>query len=263
MDLTEAKHIDYNISERHPWELARFKVILSILKHTSPYLLKNKINVLDIGCGDTFFVEKLSKYMPLAKFYAVDIAFSNNLINQFKKKFRNRPVKVYNNIEDTNKDSNHIDLVLLLDVIEHIDDDANFLKNLLKYSNISKDTIFLITAPAYQFLFSSHDIFLKHYRRYNNTLLKNTLQKADYKVIKTGYFFTALFIVRVLQVIIKKIKKSSIEKEKGIGEWKSNKIKSSILKTVLILDFKFAYFLQNTGIKLPGLSNYVICKKSV
>ncbi|KAI4452578.1 hypothetical protein C823_007162 [Eubacterium plexicaudatum ASF492] len=41
----------------------------------------------------------------------------------------------------------------------------------------------LITVPAFQNLFSLHDIQLKHFRRYNYKSLYHVLDQAGYKII--------------------------------------------------------------------------------
>ena len=54
--------------------------------------------------------------------------------------------------------------VILMDVLEHTFNDTEFLKEILKKT--PQDSFLFITVPSFQFLFSSHDVYLKHYRRY-------------------------------------------------------------------------------------------------
>ena len=66
---------------------------------------------------------------------------------------------------------------------------------------IDGNTRLLITVPAYQSLFSSHDSFLGHYRRYSNGSLRRLIERSGFKVLDIGYFFGSLLPVRILQVI--------------------------------------------------------------
>ncbi len=263
MDLREAKLSNYNITARHPWELARLEVVLQFLKSIEKDK-SAKITILDIGCGDTYVVEKISEYYHNAKFLAIDTAFTDTLIDELNNKFieNNNSIQLFKSIETaTNKLQKSVDIVLMLDVLEHIESDTDFLKSMLQNSIIDKNTQFLITVPAYQYLFSSHDEFLGHYRRYNNKSLKKLINNVGLKHNKIGYFFTSLFLIRNLQAIIEKILPP--KKNKGIGDWKSNKIKDNILYYMLIIDFKITYLFKKIKIPISGLSNYIICKKSV
>ena len=56
------------------------------------------------------------------------------------------------------------DLVLAMDVIEHVEDDAALIS---AYCDLApRGTRFIISVPAFNFLWSAHDIFLEHHRRY-------------------------------------------------------------------------------------------------
>ncbi len=106
-------------------------------------------------------------------------------------------------------------------------------------------------------------IYSQQYRRYNNKLLKNNINQAGLSIIDMGYFFLSLLPVRLMQVFIEIIINYKTKINKGIGDWKQNKFRDSIIENILCIDFKVSFFLRKIGIKLPGLSNYVICKKSV
>lgn len=76
------------------------------------------------------------------------------------------------------------DYVLMMDVLEHIEDDAGFLKDIRKYQKAG--TVLFITVPAFQFLFSLHDKELHHYRRYDYAGLRSVLEQAGYRVPRKG-----------------------------------------------------------------------------
>ena len=86
-------------------------------------------------------------------------------------------------------------------MLEHIKNDKNQIKKLA--TNLSKNGHILITVPAYQFLFSSKDSTLKHFRRYN----KGTIQKifSKFSPIRLTYFNFFLFPPIAITIIICKI----------------------------------------------------------
>ncbi len=258
MDLIEAKH--KTNTERHPWEYARFEVLKhffkkEIIQH------KNNPTIIDIGCGDSFVVESISKLYPQANLIAVDTAFTPEIIEHYKQKLQNKNISFYYNIDEVPSTIN-ADCILLMDVIEHIEKDVDFLKLVKEKPFTTNDTKWFITVPAYQSLFCSHDTFLGHFRRYDNEMLTKHTNQANLKTLKIGYFFFSLLLPRYLQVQKEKSQKHS-DSTTGLVEWNAGSFKTNLIKTVLVIDFKLTSFFQAIGIKLPGLSNYIICQKSV
>lgn len=82
------------------------------------------------------------------------------------------------------------DLVTLMDVLEHVADPVGLLS---EYVALAKPgATFFITVPAHQWLWSTHDVFLGHYRRYTRELLVETAVDAGLTVDRCGYFFLSI-----------------------------------------------------------------------
>jgi len=62
----------------------------------------------------------------------------------------------------------------------------------------------LITVPAFQKLFSRHDEFLGHYRRYNLQGISSTAEKAGLEILERSYFFSSLLLPRTLTWALEK-----------------------------------------------------------
>lgn len=259
MDLREVKGRQGKELKRHPWELARAEVIHHQLKNQLK--ASNFNSILDLGCGDTFLVEFLAQKFSHIQFYAIDIAFTDEQL-QYLKSTVPPNVSVYKTLDELKVENLVFDAVLLLDVIEHIEDEISFLKEVKSKSFISENTKFLITVPAYQSLFCSHDTFLGHYRRYTNKLLKGRLNQAGFVVDSKSYFFTMLLLPRILQVIKEKITPPSMETT-GLVEWEAGKLKTDTIKNILYTDYRLNQILNKLSIKLPGLSNLAVCHPSV
>ena len=261
MDLKEQKSRgSQTIKTRHPWELARVQVVRDKL---IPLLKKNQEAVIfDIGSGDTFVIETLADYFPKVTFYAIDIAFDFKLLQFYRKKHENSRINVFSTLKEAIKEVTYIDVVLLLDVVEHIEFDEEFLKSLLNYEQINKETKLLITVPAFQSLFISHDTFLGHYRRYTNKSLLSLIEKCGYHSNQTGYFFTLLLPIRILQYFKEKVIKPT-KSTTGLVEWNGSKKKTNFIKKILLADYFTMKCFNKLGVKFPGLSNFIICQKSV
>jgi len=82
-------------------------------------------------------------------------------------------------------------LVLMMDVLEHVEDDLALLK---KYTEgLASGSYVLVTVPAFRFLWSGHDLFLGHHRRYTLQQTEALLRAAGLDVVKGRYYFAALF----------------------------------------------------------------------
>lgn len=258
MDICEAASFEREKINRHPWELARIEVVKNFL---TPILTQNPTaTILDLGCGDVFVAQQLAYQYPKATFHCVDIAFTPEIITTISEPVKNLPISLYSSTQELNNSISHkVDVVLLLDVIEHIEDEITFLKELNRSGLIDSNTKIIITVPAYQTLFSNHDVYLKHYRRYNIALLNNHLQQAGFKSQQTGYFFISLLLLRIIQKLFQGNK--TVDTEKGIGAYQSKGWIDTFMVNTLYLDFLIGKFFRALGIKLPGLSCFSICQQ--
>jgi hypothetical protein len=83
------------------------------------------------------------------------------------------------------------DLYLLMDVLEHVEDDIGFLRSVVE--GAPHGAHFVITVPAFKFLWSGHDEYLGHYRRYTLTQIADVARRSGLEVGKRCYFFGAIF----------------------------------------------------------------------
>ena len=260
MDIKEYKAAKNNLTEsHHPWEHARVSFMHKLFKKNIGHL-KIK-NILDIGCGDIFFLKSFAKRYPLANYYGIDIAFDDDLINKYKLQKGAEKLNLLKSSESFAKLNKKADVIFLLDVIEHIKNDYEFLSSLSKSTFIHSDTFIFISVPAFQNLFVSRDKWLGHYRRYSLNLLKSTVTKSGFKVVGAQYLFFSLLFPRILTKIKEQAFKPDLDKMSGIGGWKKRKIIDGLIKKILLLDFFIINLFLKFNIILPGLSCFVICKK--
>lgn len=93
------------------------------------------------------------------------------------------------------------DLVALLDVLEHVEEDRASLAALGR--KLAPGGRLLITVPAMPWLWSSHDEAHHHKRRYTRTGLGGTIAAAGLEVEQIGYFNALLFPLAVATRVLK------------------------------------------------------------
>ena len=87
------------------------------------------------------------------------------------------------------------DLIVALDVLEHIDDDLGALRSI--HGMLKRRGRVIATVPAFQFLWSAHDEMLHHKRRYRVPELVSTMEEAGFRLVHRSYFNFLLFPVAV------------------------------------------------------------------
>jgi 2-polyprenyl-3-methyl-5-hydroxy-6-metoxy-1,4-benzoquinol methylase len=238
---------------RHPWELSRVKAIKKILR--TFIRREHKKRILDIGCGDAFISRNLLQNKDIQSINCVDIKLNNGQISHLSS--LTNKISFHNNYRELDS----YNLVLLLDILEHIENDIFFLKNIVsKYTE--QNGYMLITLPAFQALFGSHDYFLGHYRRYNLNQTERLLRNINLEIVASGFLFFSLLPPRFLMNIFEKCNLFPQKKNKGIGDWRKGPILTAFFKLIFQCDNYFLITLSKYGIKLPGLSLWILCKKS-
>ena len=139
-------------------------------------------------------MEKRNNLKALSKIGSVDVLESDEiLINYLKTKKSNFINSYFDSIDQLD---NKYDLIILLDVIEHIKQPKSFL-NILKKS-LSNSGLIIIGVPAYQFLWSEHDVKLKHYKRYSWKILES--ETSEFIIDKKYGFNFLLMPLRYFQI---------------------------------------------------------------
>lgn len=81
-------------------------------------------------------------------------------------------------------------VVCAFDVLEHLDDDREALRNWHRV--LVPGGWLLLTVPAYPFLWSRHDVANGHRRRYDASSLRRRLTAAGFTVVRLTYFNSLL-----------------------------------------------------------------------
>ncbi len=180
MDLIERP---YEFTSRHPWEVARARFFLRLLDRLG--CIGSTAAWLDVGAGDAWFAGQLRAVLPsTARLVCWDVHYGDTELAAPSPE----PGPIVFTAE---RPSGTFDGVMMLDVIEHVEDDVAFVRDVVSHSLAARGWV-LVSVPAYQRLFSDHDRALKHYRRYSPRALRLTLESAGLSVVARGGLFHAL-----------------------------------------------------------------------
>ncbi|MDB5251368.1 MAG: type 11 methyltransferase [Flaviaesturariibacter sp.] len=257
MDIVEASARSLR---RHPWELARFEIVAAQIRRHLP---RNRPSLLfDIGCGDCYFAARLLAGEPSLTVVGVEPAFTSEEIRDKEATIGSDRFHLFSTLDEALAFTGNraVDGVLMLDVIEHIEDDRAFLKDLAARPALSHAILF-IAAPAFGKLYTSHDRFLRHFRRYSRKALLASVAAGGFEAIESGYFFASLLPIRLAQKAGELMGRSM--RPQGIGSWRQTAFVTNSIKGALLLDHLLGRLLRKAGLHLPGLSTYCLCKPRV
>ncbi len=233
----------HDVETDHWWFKSRRKYLLDLLRNAP-----KDSKILDIGCSSGIFLNDLELIgFDLNSLYGVDI--SNNAIANCKTNgISNVFVMDAQNIGLDEK----FDIIIASDCLEHLEDDKKALKNWISLLKIG-GTMYVFV-PAFQSLWSYHDIVNMHYRRYTKNELKSKLVAENLEILKSSYWNFFLFIPVYLYRFL-----SAFQKNKS-GEADIN-IKNGLVNKALFLLILFENKLLRL-VNFPfGISTFCIAKK--
>ena len=180
---SEYGQIYEELYRRHWWFRVREAILVDVIRRLH---LKHPSDILDVGCGNGLFFERLSEFGSV-----VGIEIDRSLIpsdSRYRDRIFDQPLGApqYSGMR--------FDLITALDVIEHIEDDHRAVEDML--SMLRPGGRLVITVPASMLLWDRHDVINQHYRRYTrHTLLALLRDKA--RVVELRHLFHALFIPKL------------------------------------------------------------------
>jgi SAM-dependent methyltransferase len=190
---------------RHWWFRGRRAVLRAVLPGVLPV---QPARLLELGCGSGNMLEMLEEFGE-----AVGVEANPDLVAAARAVGLDArrgtlpgalPVP-----------SEWADVVLLLDVLEHLDDEAAALA--AARGALTPGGVLVITVPAYAWLWSGHDMALGHRRRYTAARLRATVAGAGFRVTRVTYFSTLLFPMLALARAAKRLRGDASHDLRPVG----------------------------------------------
>lgn len=198
-------HEMYIQETTHWWHLRKRGLVMQIL----PRLLKQqkksgKLKILDIGCGTGQLMKELS---VVGSVYGIDV--SQQAIQYCKKRGLSHVVKA-DASERIPYPAKSFTAVVMLDVLEHIKEDAKVLNEINRV--LVPGGVLIITVPAYKFFYSYWDKMLHHERRYSKHELKEKVEAAHLTIIRLTFYNSLILMPAMVMRLVKSGHKAAKEK---------------------------------------------------
>ncbi|MAW98441.1 MAG: SAM-dependent methyltransferase [Sphingomonas sp.] len=167
----------------HWWYRARREILSDYLKRNAN--LPQDARILEIGCGTGHNLPMLARFGDVD---AIEIDPAARAIagERLGKAIGHAPLPELKGVE-----RGTYDLIAVLDVVEHIEDDVAALKAMAEC--LKPGGAILVTVPAHQWMWSAHDVVNHHHRRYSKRTLAQAIEKAGLRHNGLRWFNSLLF----------------------------------------------------------------------
>lgn len=252
MDLSESP---LEGARRHPWERTRSAFFVERLAA----LLARGGKVLDLGAGDAFFAGELAARCPAARVTCADLGYDEAVVARLSRLYpalrfvREVPAETF-------------DVVIALDVAEHVEDDRGFVRTIAeRWLPIGGHLLFSV--PAYGWLWSSHDVALRHHRRYAHREAEALLRGEGFAVETGGGLFGSLVAPRAVAVGAERVRNAlgaaseTKTASEGAIAWDRPAWLTAAVMGALRLDARLSLRAARVGLGLPGLSYWALARR--
>jgi 2-polyprenyl-3-methyl-5-hydroxy-6-metoxy-1,4-benzoquinol methylase len=165
-----------DLYERHWWWRAREMVLLKTLREVCPS--GRSARILDVGCGDGLLFDQLG---ALGEVYGVEPDAS--LVTEGGPHAARIHVGPF---DPTYTPAEPFDVVLMLDVLEHLEDASAALRHVTRL--LRSGGRLVVTVPAFMALWTGHDDINQHLTRYTKHSFAALLEDEPLRLDDWRYF---------------------------------------------------------------------------
>jgi SAM-dependent methyltransferase len=203
---------------------------MDALSHWSEFLPSVGETVMEVGCGAGAVLEALEK-----RFGYIADGSDLNLYALEQAGPGQGSLMVYDVLSRQAQLKDKYAAVFLMDVIEHIDDDVDFVKAAADL--VRPEGMVVVNVPCSNLLYSKYDEVAGHVRRYSRAHLKKTLEEADLVPVHFAYWGFSLLPVIVARNLLCKFTSREKVIERGFAP--PNRFAHTFLQSLRQLEFKF------------------------
>jgi SAM-dependent methyltransferase len=169
----------------HPIDIASRQNAISQVKECNP---SSASVIMEIGCSSGFLIRDLVQFFPTASVIGADVV--KEPLYRLAQSMPRVPLLRFDLLKCPLPEAS-IDILIMLNVLEHIEDDVGALEQ--AFQLLKPGGKMIIEVPAGQTLYDNYDAELQHFRRYSAFELKNKLRKVGFHICRQSHLGTILF----------------------------------------------------------------------
>jgi SAM-dependent methyltransferase len=182
----QAKRYDelWKLEQHHWWFQARRLIVCSMITRYVDDAAR-RLRICDLGCGTGGNLASLAERHDVT-----GIEYSPQALAYARRRLGKR-VRAGRLPDGVDLPDESFDVVLLTDVLEHIENDADSAKRALQL--LRPGGIIVATVPAYQWLYSPRDEEHHHFRRYSKEQFQTLWALPNSEVAALSFYNSLLF----------------------------------------------------------------------
>jgi len=192
----EAHEINAEFEDEFWWYVGRRRILLDLLGSHFGHDGNSKPMLLDLGCGTGATLMAVGY-----RTRAIGVDTSPLALIACKRRGLGGRVVRCDLVAPPFRDKS-FDVVMLLDVLEHMADDRETLREACRLLRCGG--LLMVTVPAYPFIWGGEDYVSEHHRRYLRGSLKALIAGAGIHVRRSTYFNTLLFPVMAAVILFRR-----------------------------------------------------------
>lgn len=153
--------------------------------------------ILDMGCGTGIISQEMGEHG-----HVVSLDYAEEALRFCR--LRRLPRLLRGDGQALPFAAGSFDVVLALDTIEHVPDDAEAVREMRRV--LKPDGLLILNVPALRLLWSSHDVANQHHRRYHRPQLRALIEDAGFTLTKLTYsnfvFFPPTLLLRLMKRLV-------------------------------------------------------------
>jgi 2-polyprenyl-3-methyl-5-hydroxy-6-metoxy-1,4-benzoquinol methylase len=220
------------MQREHFWYRGRHQLLLNVLRREvrANFGGTNSLRGIDLGGGCGGWLEYLQHHaagmfhtLALGDSSIRALTLAEPVVGAFAKRYQTDLLDL------TWKDE--WDVVFMLDVLEHIPDHVEVLRQIRK--TMKPGGLLFITTPALNFFWTHNDDLARHQRRYSKADFRELAQKVNLEFVRADYFMFFLSPALMLYRMLVRPHKTATPGELQDYLWRSHQVPGKMVNSIL------------------------------
>jgi SAM-dependent methyltransferase len=175
----------YQVEQDHWWFRARREIVWSLVRRYLSGGANRRLKMCELGCGTGGNLAAVADRHDV-----VGVECSPHALEYARRRLGDRVIRG-SLPDDVDLPADEFDVVLLTDVLEHIDDDRQSAATAMRL--LRPGGVVVATVPAYQWLYSPRDAQHQHFRRYSKRRFRSLWTAPNCSPLLVSHYNSLLF----------------------------------------------------------------------
>lgn len=192
----------FALEDRYWWFVARRRLAWRLIERFPCVTNSDRVKALDLGCGTGAMLSDLRQ-----RFDATGVDVSPDALDFCRSRGLEGLVEA--SAEALPFADSSFDLVVSLDVLEHVQDDHAAAAEIAR--TLKPGGRVVVNVPAFRWLWGPHDVALHHHRRYKRAEIVGLLESQGLQVVWSSYSVFLLFPLVALRRMAERMQSGPAE----------------------------------------------------